>query len=568
MEQTRLKKRAKLLASIKLNASKCLEYGEETEAYVTLSTDARSYALNKWSNVDWKRAFEEFFLSEGCESFEDCWMQDDLLFFVPNYSEQERARNDSRNKDDEYGRNGDSKDVVFVRRWKKNLLSSTTMKDGHRSELTVQNVDWRASTLLNIVQHTTYEQEVSVCSIDKLVENSSTTTNNRRKSKINKNGDDDFDRGSLANPLAKANGKVYASTSKMAISNSLKSDRRESTLPEVAFESHESPEQWDLCALVKDSDCLCVRLFATGGVLRALETDEKKKRIVVFSGFAPRSDVARAYNVERKASYKQSFTFRALASSAFGFDIPKIGASNSLMMHNTTSNYDNNYNKCSNGAAAANEEKHHNDVAENGLFYDPYDSNNNNNNTSSNNNSSSANYNHHRTNGGGKTFSPHRHHPKSFASPSRGGAGETDAVVTLGQGTEDEGEAAVAVSAERINIKDSTNNRVAEDSGTTTITAERSTSSARVGAKKLLNFGLRKVEIVPEVSEIARDPSSSPSSSSLAAAADALTTTTPKTTNTNETAEITRLRCRLLSVKVHWRALARDLLYKEWRTIP
>jgi hypothetical protein len=28
---------------------------------------------------------------------------------------------------------------------------------------------------------------------------------------------------------------------------------------------------------------------------------------------------------------------------------------------------------------------------------------------------------------------------------------------------------------------------------------------------------------------------------------------------------VTRLRCRLLSVKVHWRALARDLLYKEWR---
>ena len=170
-------------------------------------------------------------------------------------------------------------------------------------------------------------------------------------------------------------------------------------------------------------------------------------------------------------------------------------------------------------------------------------------------------------------LSPYRQHPKSFASPSRGGAGETDAVVTLGRGTEEEGEAAVAVSAEHLHFSpssahksgisggfadddvsasggsginsetdyssaydtdDTSSSRRAPQPGTTSGKISSSAKTNRKGSggvRRLLNFG-RKVETVREVAE---------------------------------SVDVTRLRCRLLGVKIHWRALARDLLYKEWR---
>ena len=84
--------------------------------------------------------------------------------------------------------------------------------------------------------------------------------------------------GTAGGSGAAAAASSASSTSKMAQSNNLKSDRRESTLPEVAFESYyANSEEWEKCALTKDGDCLCVRLFATGGVLKMHDGDNNSK---------------------------------------------------------------------------------------------------------------------------------------------------------------------------------------------------------------------------------------------------------------------------------------------------
>jgi hypothetical protein len=523
-------------------------------------------------------------------------MQDDLLFYAPRFSsgsaEEEEDNNNNNNES-----NG-AKDVVFVRRWKKKDTKSDdaaasekkTSDTRTKMDLTTETVDWRATTLLNIVQHTTYSAEVSVCLLDELERksnNSSKTEQQQRRRQQQQQRQ--RQRGTLSNPLASCKIKVFASTSKMTHSNKLKSDRRESTLPEVAFDSYyANSEEWEKCALTKDGDCLCVRLFATGGVLKFhddedtesnvdTENDDVGKKIIVFSGFAPRTDVARAYNAERKAAYKQAFTFRAFANSTFGFDLPKLHNNNNRRMNNG-SNSTNSYGV----------------VAENGLYDDRYQANcgthgshsddDDNDNVEANhldgdipdtsNHDDDDDGNHGNSGGGGGgrkyDFSPDRHHPKSFASPSRGGAGETDAVVTLGRGTEEEGEAVVAVSAERLHFSPlsstkrgrddfsaSGGSRVNSDDNSSAYDTDDSPSSSNLsgtpsqkknnnrkgGVRRLLNFG-RKVETVTEIAE----------SSSLSS---------PR--NASHESDVTRLRCRLLSVKVHWRALARDLLYKEWR---
>jgi len=547
----------------------------------------------RWTNSEWRDAFDRLFLDDA-ETFKEVGMQDDLLFYAPSSGRSASSSSSLYVSWGENNKSGAKGDVVFVRRWKKkdrniessDVATATAADNNNLEELTTENVDWRATTLLNIVQHTTYSAEVSVCLLDQL---------EKRQQKSGKKGGEDKE-GTLANPLASCKTKVFASTSKMAQSNNLKSDRRESTLPEVAFESYyANSEEWEKCALTKDGDCLCVRLFATGGVLKMHDGDNNSKtteeeKIVVFSGFAPRSDVARAYNVERKAAYKQAFTFRAFANSTFGFDLPKFhnnsdinrrrkyGGSNSTSSNGIAGNglYDNGYRV--NGAHGNHEDYDDDDDDDDDtgeadhLDGDIPDSSNHNDNNIDD--DDGDNHGGIGGGGGGTSFlSPYRHHPKSFASPSRGGAGETDAVVTLGRGTEKEGEAAVAVSAEHLHFSPSStqiggggddfsasggsgvnsdaDNSSAYDTDETSssrhaASGKNTTKNRKGGVRRLLNFG-RKVETVREVAE----SSSLPSPSSRRAGG-------------GET-DVTRLRCRLLSVKVHWRALARDLLYKEWR---
>ena len=587
------RRRRETLREITEHARGALEYRNATTTTTARVEEKtkKNAARPGWTNADWQRAFDALFLDDA-ESFKEVGMQDDLLFYAPRFSsgsaEEEEDNNNNNNNNESNG----AKDVVFVRRWKK---KDTKSDDGAASEkktsdtrtkmdLTTETVDWRATTLLNIVQHTTYSAEVSVCLLDELERKSNNSSKTEQQQRQRQ-------RGTLSNPLASCKIKVFASTSKMTHSNKLKSDRRESTLPEVAFDSYyANSEEWEKCALTKDGDCLCVRLFATGGVLKFhddedtesnvdTENDDVGKKIIVFSGFAPRTDVARAYNVERKATYKQAFTFRAFANSTFGFDLPKLHNNNIRRMNNGSNNITNSYGV----------------VAENGLYDDRYQANcgthgshsdddDDNNNVEANhldgdipdtsNHDDDDDGNHGNSGGGGGgrkyDFSPDRHHPKSFASPSRGGAGETDAVVTLGRGTEEEGEAVVAVSAERLHFSPlsstkrgrddfsaSGGSRVNSDDNSSAYDTDDSPSSSNLsgtpsqkknnnrkgGVRRLLNFG-RKVETVTEIVE----------SSSLSS---------PR--NASHESDVTRLRCRLLSVKVHWRALARDLLYKEWR---
>ena len=585
------RRRRETLREITEHARGALEYRNATTTTTTARVEEKTKknaARPGWTNADWQRAFDALFLDDA-ESFKEVGMQDDLLFYAPRFS------SGSAEEDNE---NNGTKDVVFVRRWKKKDTKSDdaaasekkTSDTRTKMDLTTETVDWRATTLLNIVQHTTYSAEVSVCLLDELERksnNSSKTEQQQRRQQQQQQRQ--RQRGTLSNPLASCKIKVFASTSKMTHSNKLKSDRRESTLPEVAFDSYyANSEEWEKCALTKDGDCLCVRLFATGGVLKFhddedtesnvdTENDDVGKKIIVFSGFAPRTDVARAYNAERKAAYKQAFTFRAFANSTFGFDLPKLHNNNNRRMNNG-SNSTNSYGV----------------VAENGLYDDRYQANcgthgshsddDDNDNVEANhldgdipdtsNHDDDDDGNHGNSGGGGGgrkyDFSPDRHHPKSFASPSRGGAGETDAVVTLGRGTEEEGEAVVAVSAERLHFSPlsstkrgrddfsaSGGSRVNSDDNSSAYDTDDSPSSSNLsgtpsqkknnnrkgGVRRLLNFG-RKVETVTEIAE----------SSSLSS---------PR--NASHESDVTRLRCRLLSVKVHWRALARDLLYKEWR---
>ena len=585
------RRRRETLREITEHARGALEYRNATTTTTTARVEEKTKknaARPGWTNADWQRAFDALFLDDA-ESFKEVGMQDDLLFYAPRFS------SGSAEEDNE---NNGTKDVVFVRRWKKKDTKSDdaaasekkTSDTRTKMDLTTETVDWRATTLLNIVQHTTYSAEVSVCLLDELERksnNSSKTEQQQRRRQQQQQRQ--RQRGTLSNPLASCKIKVFASTSKMTHSNKLKSDRRESTLPEVAFDSYyANSEEWEKCALTKDGDCLCVRLFATGGVLKFhddedtesnvdTENDDVGKKIIVFSGFAPRTDVARAYNAERKAAYKQAFTFRAFANSTFGFDLPKLHNNNNRRMNNG-SNSTNSYGV----------------VAENGLYDDRYQANcgthgshsddDDNDNVEANhldgdipdtsNHDDDDDGNHGNSGGGGGgrkyDFSPDRHHPKSFASPSRGGAGETDAVVTLGRGTEEEGEAVVAVSAERLHFSPlsstkrgrddfsaSGGSRVNSDDNSSAYDTDDSPSSSNLsgtpsqkknnnrkgGVRRLLNFG-RKVETVTEIAE----------SSSLSS---------PR--NASHESDVTRLRCRLLSVKVHWRALARDLLYKEWR---
>ena len=570
------RRRRETLREITEHARGALEYRNATTTTTTARVEEKTKknaARPGWTNADWQRAFDALFLDDA-ESFKEVGMQDDLLFYAPRFS------SGSAEEDNE---NNGTKDVVFVRRWKKKDTKSDaaasekkTSDTTTKMDLTTETVDWRATTLLNIVQHTTYSAEVSVCLLDELERKSNNSSKTEQQQR---------QRGTLSNPLASCKIKVFASTSKMTHSNKLKSDRRESTLPEVAFDSYyANSEEWEKCALTKDGDCLCVRLFATGGVLKFhddedtesnvdTENDDVGKKIIVFSGFAPRTDVARAYNAERKAAYKQAFTFRAFANSTFGFDLPKLHNNNNRRMNNG-SNSTNSYGV----------------VAENGLYDDRYQANGTHGNHSDDNNveadhldgdiPDTSNHdddddgNHGNSGGGGGgrkyDFSPDRHHPKSFASPSRGGAGETDAVVTLGRGTEEEGEAVVAVSAERLHFSHLSSTKrgrddfsasggsgVNSDDNSSAYDTDDSPSSSNLsgtpsqkknndrkgGVRRLLNFG-RKVETVTEIAE----------SSSLSS---------PR--NASHESDVTRLRCRLLSVKVHWRALARDLLYKEWR---
>ena len=591
------RRRRETLREITEHARGALEYRNATTTTTTARVEEKTKknaARPGWTNADWQRAFDALFLDDA-ESFKEVGMQDDLLFYAPRFSSGSAEEEEDNNNNNES--NG-AKDVVFVRRWKKKDTKSDdaaasekkTSDTRTKMDLTTETVDWRATTLLNIVQHTTYSAEVSVCLLDELERksnNSSKTEQQQRRQQQQQQRQ--RQRGTLSNPLASCKIKVFASTSKMTHSNKLKSDRRESTLPEVAFDSYyANSEEWEKCALTKDGDCLCVRLFATGGVLKFhddedtesnvdTENDDIGKKIIVFSGFAPRTDVARAYNAERKAAYKQAFTFRAFANSTFGFDLPKLHNNNNRRMNNG-SNSTNSYGV----------------VAENGLYDDRYQANcgthgshsddDDNDNVEANhldgdipdtsNHDDDDDGNHGNSGGGGGgrkyDFSPDRHHPKSFASPSRGGAGETDAVVTLGRGTEEEGEAVVAVSAERLHFSPlsstkrgrddfsaSGGSRVNSDDNSSAYDTDDSPSSSNLsgtpsqnknnnrkgGVRRLLNFG-RKVETVTEIAE----------SSSLSS---------PR--NASHESDVTRLRCRLLSVKVHWRALARDLLYKEWR---
>jgi len=600
------RQRRETLREIKEHAKSALSLNDDRNNNKNNKEKSSSSAGKKrWTNSDWRDAFERLFLDDA-ETFKEVGMQDDLLFYAPSSSRG----------------TGGAKDVVFVRRWKKREKKNTHVAGGcggassgdrnddntnnsnnnnkksNLEDLTTANVDWRATTLLNIVQHTTYSAEVSVCLLDQLEKKQhksdggdSTAKGGEDAHKIQRE-----QKGTLANPLASCKTKVFASTSKMAQSNNLKSDRRESTLPEVSFESYyANSEEWEKCALTYDGDCLCVRLFATGGVLRThLDDDEvatteaeEEKKIVVFSGFAPRSDVARAYNVERKAAYKQAFTFRAFANSTFGFDLPKLhdgdsndrrsrrrkrgGSNNSTSDNGVAENglYDDGYRV---NGAHGNSEDYDDDEAEHLDGDVPRDGNRADEDDEDEDGGNNGNSGGEEGGRGTSFLSPYRHHPKSFASPSRGGAGETDAVVTLGRGTEEEGEAAVAVSAEHLHFspssahKSGTSGGFADDdvfaSGGSGINSETDYSSAydtddtsssrrapppgtsgkisssaktnrkgSGGVRRLLNFG-RKVETVREVAE---------------------------------SVDVTRLRCRLLGVKIHWRALARDLLYKEWR---
>jgi hypothetical protein len=627
------RQRRETLREIKEHAKSALSLNDDRNNNNNNNKEKSSSSAGKksrWTNSDWRDAFERLFLDDA-ETFKEVGMQDDLLFYAPSSSRG----------------TGGAKDVVFVRRWKKKEKKNTHVAGGrggasssdrnddntnnsnnnnsNLEDLTTENVDWRATTLLNIVQHTTYSAEVSVCLLDQLEKKQRESDGGDNTPA--KGGEDACkiqreQKGTLANPLASCKTKVFASTSKMAQSNNLKSDRRESTLPEVSFESYyANSEEWEKCALTYDGDCLCVRLFATGGVLRThLDDDEvatteaeEEKKIVVFSGFAPRSDVARAYNVERKAAYKQAFTFRAFANSTFGFDLPKLhdgdsndrrsrrrkhgGSNNSTSGNGVAENglYDDGYRV---NGAHGNSEDYDDDEAEHLDGDVPHDGN-------RDEDDEDDDGGNHGNSGGeeggrGTSFlSPYRHHPKSFTSPSRGGAGETDAVVTLGRGTEEEGEAAVAVSAEHLHFspssahKSGTSGGFADDdvsaSGGSGINSETDYSSAydtddtsssrrapppgtsgkisssaktnrrgSGGVRRLLNFG-RKVETVREVAE---SVASSPSSSSPKGGGGGIARGSK---DRRETLDVTRLRCRLLGVKIHWRALARDLLYKEWR---
>ncbi len=590
-KRRRRRRRRETLREITEHARGALEYRN-----ATTTTTARVEEKTKenaerpgWTNADWQRAFDALFLDDA-ETFKEVGMQDDLLFYAPRFSSGSAEEDNNNNNNNNNESNG-AKDVIFVRRWKKKDTKSDdaaasekkTSDTRTKMDLTTETVDWRATTLLNIVQHTTYSAEVSVCLLDELERKSSNSSKTEQQQR---------QRGTLSNPLASCKIKVFASTSKTTQSNKLKSDRRESTLPEVAFDSYyANSEEWEKCALTKDGDCLCVRLFATGGVLKFhddedtesnvdTENDDVGKKIIVFSGFAPRTDVARAYNAERKAACKQAFTFRAFANSTFGFDLPKLHNNNNNRRINNGSNSTNSYGV----------------VAENGLYDDRYQANcgtHGNHSDDDDDNNVEADHldgdipdtsnhdddddgNHGNSGGGGGRrkydFSPDRQHPKSFASPSRGGAGETDAVVTLGRGTEEEGEAVVAVSAERLHFSPLSSTKrgrddfsasggsgVNSDDASSAYDTDDSPSSSNLsgtpsqkmnnnnrkgGVRRLLNFG-RKVETVTE--EIA-------DSSSLSSPRDA-----------SRESDVTRLRCRLLTVKVHWRALARDLLYKEWR---
>jgi len=610
------RRRRETLREIKERAKSALSLNDDGNDKNNKEKSSSSAGKKRWTNSDWRDAFERLFLDDA-ETFKEVGMQDDLLFYAPSSGSSSSGRG---------GGTGGAKDVVFVRRWKKkdmaknddNNNSNNNNNNSNMEDLTTENVDWRATTLLNIVQHTTYSAEVSVCLLDQLEKKqhksdggNSTAKGGEDAHKIQRE-----QKGTLANPLASYKTKVFASTSKMAQSNNLKSDRRDSTLPEVSFESYyANSEEWEKCALTYDGDCLCVRLFATGGVLKThldddkVATTEEEKKIVVFSGFAPRSDVARAYNVERKAAYKQAFTFRAFASSTFGFDLPKLHYGDS-----------NNRRSRRRKHGGSNNSTSGNGVAENGLYDDGYRVNGAHGNSDDDeaqrldedvphegnrdeDDDDDDGGNHGNSGGGegrrGTSFlSPYRQHPKSFASPSRGGAGETDAVVTLGRGTEEEGEAAVAVSAEHLHFSPSSAHKsgtsggfAADDvsaSGGSGINSETDYSSAydtddtsssrgalppgtsgkisasaktnrkgSGGARRLLNFG-RKVETVREVAE---SVASSPSSSSPGGGGGIARGSKDR----RETLDVTRLRCRLLGVKIHWRALARDLLYKEWR---
>jgi len=636
------RQRRETLREIKEHAKSALSLNDDSNNYKNKNKEKSSSSSSagkkiRWTNSDWRDAFERLFLDDA-ETFKEVGMQDDLLFYAPS----------SGSGSSSSGRGGGAKDVVFVRRWKKkvggcggasrnddnNNNSNNNNNNNNNSnleDLTTENVDWRATTLLNIVQHTTYSAEVSVCLLDQLEkkQHKSDGGDNTAKGGEDAHKIQREQKGTLANPLASCKTKVFASTSKMAQSNNLKSDRRESTLPEVSFESYyANSEEWEKCALTYDGDCLCVRLFATGGVLRThLDDDEvatteaeEEKKIVVFSGFAPRSDVARAYNVERSAAYKQAFTFRAFASSTFGFDLPKLhdgdsndrrsrrrkhgGSNNSTSGNGVAENglYDDGYRV---NGAHGNSEDYDDDEAEHLDGDVPRDGNrdeDDGDDDGGNNGNSGG-----EEGGRGTSFlSPYRHHPKSFASPSRGGAGETDAVVTLGRGTEEEGEAAVAVSAEHLHFSpssahksgtsggfadddvsasggsginsetdyssaydtdDTSSSRRAPQPGTTSGKISSSAKTNRKGSggvRRLLNFG-RKVETVREVAEsVASSPSSS-SPKGGGGGGGGITARGSSKDNRRETLDVTRLRCRLLGVKIHWRALARDLLYKEWR---
>ena len=620
------RQRRETLREIKERAKSALSLNDDSNDKNNKEKSSSSAGKRRWTNSDWRDAFERLFLDDA-ETFKEVGMQDDLLFYAPSSSSSSSSSSSGRG-----GGTGGAKDVVFVRRWKKkhmaknddnynsNNNNNNNNNNSNLEDLTTENVDWRATTLLNIVQHTTYSAEVSVCLLDQLEKKqhksdggNSTAKGGEDAHKIQRE-----QKGTLANPLASYKTKVFASTSKMAQSNNLKSDKRDSTLPEVSFESYyANSEEWEKCALTYDGDCLCVRLFATGGVLKThldddkVATTEEEKKIVVFSGFAPRSDVARAYNVERKAAYKQAFTFRAFASSTFGFDFPKLhdgdsnnrrsrrrkhgGSNNSTSGNGVAENglYDDGYRVI---GAHGNSEDDDDDEAQRLDGDVPHEGNRDDDDDGGNHGNSGGG-----EGGRGTSFlSPYRQHPKSFASPSRGGAGETDAVVTLGRGTEEEGEAAVAVSAEHLHFspssahKSGTSGGLADDdvsaSGGSGINSETDYSSAydtddtsssrralppgtsgkisasaktnrkgSGGARRLLNFG-RKVETVREVAE---SVASSPSSSSPGGGGGGGIARDSK--DRRETLDVTRLRCRLLGVKIHWRSLARDLLYKEWR---
>ncbi|CAL6389143.1 unnamed protein product [Bathycoccus prasinos] len=292
--ETRKRRRETLLREIKEHARGVLFEYDSNENIIAKEAKKKKNVFGgenggdvkkekRWTNSDWRDAFDRLFLDDA-ETFKEVGMQDDLLFYAPSSGRSASSSSlyVSSGENNKSGAKGGRRLRSPRRRYRHGRPDNNNLE-----ELTTENVDWRATTLPNIVQHTTYSAEVSVCLLDQL---------EKRQQKSGKKGGED-QKGTLANPLASCKTKVFAEH----VENGA------STLPEVAFESYYANNgKWEKCALTKDGDCLCVRLFATGGVLKM-----RRKKIVVFSGFAPRSDVARAYNVERKAAYKQAFTFRA-----------------------------------------------------------------------------------------------------------------------------------------------------------------------------------------------------------------------------------------------------------------